>query len=171
MLTPDELTTLRIQIGHHKGVSNVVAISVERMESLFQMLDAQAARIDELEQQHSRLLTACRRAVLALAAASEKDAAFRIDYEAMSDAIRKATPSASQTADSEPQASLCRNGEAQECQCNDAIRFRKLWSHHKSTGGVFCIAEIVGVDGSGNAEWAAVGDDFHSLLDRMAEAE
>ena len=29
-----------------------------------------------------------------------------------------AKPSASQTADSEPQASLCRNGEAQECPCN-----------------------------------------------------
>lgn len=50
MLTPDELTTLRIQIGHHKCVSKVVAISVERMESLFGMIDAQAAKIAELEQ-------------------------------------------------------------------------------------------------------------------------
>jgi hypothetical protein len=118
MLTPEQLTTLRIQIGHHKGVSNVVAISVERMESLFQMIDALAAKITELEQQRDHLLAACRRAVLALAAASEKDAAFRSDYEAMSDAIRKATASASQTADSEPQTGLYRNSEAQECPCN-----------------------------------------------------
>lgn len=45
MMTQEELATLRIQIGHHKGVSNVVAISVERMESLFGIIDAQAAKI------------------------------------------------------------------------------------------------------------------------------
>lgn len=61
--------------------------------------------------------------------------------------------------------------QAPESHPDDGIRFRKLFRHHKSTNGVFCIAELVGFDDSGNAEWAAVDGDLRSLLDRIqAEA-